>query len=199
MSSKKILLLAMIPFLLITGCAKSKDSFSPDDKVIARINKYGLTVGDFKDGMKTTIAQKFLMTDPSNAKNDILEELIMRKILVQEAQKENFDKDRAFMLNIERYWEQALVKSLLKKKLEDISGMIRVTQKEIENEYSIMKSEVAADKQASFPSIEDLSAEIGDNIIKRKKAVIIEKWVESLRKRAKVKIDQGVLDEIEVK
>ncbi|MDP3791673.1 MAG: SurA N-terminal domain-containing protein [Candidatus Omnitrophota bacterium] len=199
MYSKNILLIVSVSFLLIAGCGRSKEAMSPEDKVIARVNNYELTVADFNDGLKTTIAHKFLATDPVNAKEDILEELITRKVLVQEAQKENFDKERSFMRQIERYWEQTLVKALLKKKLQEISEMIHVDKNEILSEYNKMKGEVSAEKQAEFPSIENMEGEIKDIILRRKKEILLEKWVDGLRMRASVKIDKKALHEIEVR
>ena len=199
MYSKKILSFALIALMFFAGCAKSKESASLEDRVIASINNYKLTIADFKEGLKTTIAQKNLAADPSKAKEDMLEELITRKILVQEAQKENFDKERSFMMEIERYWEQALIKLLLKKKLQEVSGMIHVDRNEIINEYNNMKREVSPEKQAVFPAIEKMEGDIRENIIKRKKEAILEKWVDGLRKRASVKIDKKALDQIEVR
>lgn len=199
MYSKKIFLFAIIALIFTAGCAKSKEGTHLEGKVIATINNYKLTAADFKDGLKTTIAQKDLASDPARAKTDILEELIMRKILVQEAQKENFDKEKSFMREIERYWEQALVKLLLKKKLQEISGMIHVDRDEIMSEYNNMKREASAEKQAEFPALETLEGDIRDSILKRKKEVILEKWADGLRKRASVRIDRKALDEIEAR
>lgn len=199
MYSKKILLFTLVVLVFAAGCADNKKGASPEEKVIARIGNYKLTVADFKDGLKTTMAQKSLATDPVKAKEDILEELIIRKVLVQEAQKENFDKERSFMNEIERYWEQALIKLLLKKKLQEISRMIHVDRSEIVNEYDKMKKEASIEKQAEFPAIETLEGDIGDNILKRKKEAILEGWVENLRKRASVSIDKKALDEIDIR
>lgn len=199
MYSKKILLFVLIVFMCVSGCAKSKEPASAEDKVIAKINDYKLTVADFNDGLKTTMAQRFLAADPENAKKDILEELILRNILIQEAQKENFDKERSFMRQIEKYWEQALVKSLLKKKLQEVSGMIHADKKEITDEYNKMKGGLSAGEQAGFPALETMEGEIRNNILKRKKEAIIEKWVDGLRKKASVSIYPEALNEVEAK
>lgn len=200
MYSKKILLFVLLILISLAGCAKSKEDVTRlENRVIATINNYKLTAADFKDGLKTTIAQKDLASDPARAKADILEELIMRKVLVQEAQKENFDKEKSFMKEIERYWEQALVKLLLKKKLQEISGMIHADRNEIVSEYDNMKREASAEKQAEFPALETLEGDIRDSILKRKKEVILEKWADGLRKRASVRIDREALDEIETR
>lgn len=199
MYSKRTLLFVLISIVFITGCAKSKEGGSPEGRVIATINNYQLTTADFKEGLKTTIAQKNLAVEPAKAKEDILEKLIIRKILVQEAQKENFDKEKSFMMEIERYWEQALIKLLVEKKLREISGMIDADRDEIMNEYNNMKREIPVEKQAEFPPLEKLEGEIRNNILNRKKEVMMGEWVDGLRKRASVSIDRKALDEIDVR
>ena len=63
------------------GCGGSKKT-SGDDKVVARINSYTMTMGDFRDSARTI----------GGTREEALEEIITRNILIQEAQKENFDK-----------------------------------------------------------------------------------------------------------
>jgi len=95
---------------LICGCGKARER---GNKVIARINNYTMTDEDFRDAMSRTLG---------STKEAILDELITKNILVQEAQRENFDKDKAFMKEIESYWEQALLKLLIKKKMAEFSA-----------------------------------------------------------------------------
>ena len=96
------------------GCGGAK-KISGDDKVVARINNYKMTVEDFHNSARAI----------GGTREEALEELITRNILIQEAQKENFDKDKAFMKEIERYWEQALLKLLIKKKTAEFSAAFK--------------------------------------------------------------------------
>jgi len=137
--SKRMAVLFLV--LLITGCGKTKE-YPPEAECVATINNYKLTVADFKEDFKTAVAETYLALDPAKAKRDILEELIIRKVLIQEAQKENFDKQPNFMKEIERYWEQALLKFFLKKKSQELEGMIRADTSEIAAEYDKMKRRV---------------------------------------------------------
>jgi len=242
--------------LSIVGCSKAKE-FPPDADCIAMVNDYKLTVQDFKDDLKTAVAHKYLAEDPARAKREILEELITRKILIQEAQRENFDKRPSFMREIERYWEQALLKFFLKQKSQALIGMVQADKDEIAAEYSKMKrrlnveisitdskgSIVSAPKvewltygdlprrledivfsmkvgeeksgivydgnmanvklikeeSVEVPPLQEVEPEIIRNILNKTKEAIFEKWIASLRKSASIKINQKLLDEIEVK
>jgi len=108
--------------LSVYGCGLPKDR-EPGDKAVAKINNYTMTMGDFRDSARAV----------GGTREEALEELITRNILIQEAQKENFDKDKAFMKEIERYWEQALLKLLIKKKTAEFSAAFKGDEKKIES------------------------------------------------------------------
>ena len=113
MRNISLILVILIAFTIISfGCDSCPSGKDRDTRILAKINNYKLTVEDFKEEG---------MSDPFRGKEELLESVIIKKILLQEAQKQNFDKDRAFMQEIKRYWEQALLKLLIKKKTEDIS------------------------------------------------------------------------------
>ena len=99
-------------------CGKKAQESSP---VIAKINNYKLTADDFSDEARLIVPNMHLSANADKAKEDILGEIIVKKVLLQEAQKRNFDKDKDFMKEIERYWEQALLKLLMKSKIDEFS------------------------------------------------------------------------------
>ena len=130
---KNVRMAAMFVFLFfavlaVHGCANKAPQ---DKKLVARINNYELTVEDFKNESDLVMSNKYLSRDPQAAKDQMLEEMITKNILIQEAQAQNFDKDKAFMKEIERYWEQALLKLLLKKKTEEFSAQVTGASDEI--------------------------------------------------------------------
>ena len=120
--------------IVFFGCGRRLQEKGEEAQVVARINSYELTVRDFKDEADITLSSIELSGDPLKVKEDFLEDMITKKILLQEAQKENFDKDKAFMKEIERYWEQALLKLLIKKKAAEIAKNVTTQDKDIRNE-----------------------------------------------------------------
>ena len=108
-----------------SGCGRnSKTKEALAGQTIAKINNYDLTVGDFRDEAHIIAPNMSLPADPEMAKETVLNELITKKVLLQAAQTQNFDKDEKFMKEIERYWEQALLKLLMKKKIDEFSKKI---------------------------------------------------------------------------
>lgn len=117
----KTLSIFIICGILLAGCGKCYEAQETGDtRVVAKINDYQLTVDDFKNETDITLARRYLSGDPRGVREAVLEDLIIKKVLLQEAQKQDFDKDKKFMKEIERYWEQALLKLLIQKKTSEL-------------------------------------------------------------------------------
>ncbi len=264
--------------IIFCGCGcDSADPGSEDARVVAGINDYELTVADFKNEADFTLSQKDILSNPLEAKERLLESLITKNILLQEAQKQNFDKDREFMKEIEGYWKQALLKLVLKYKSNELFHDICVEDTEILCEYKRMRRKILAgiivlnDKlsadrlsksgdnfeevkkgmeknivsdeppewwlwgdlpqsleyplfslrtgELSSPvkygdgwvvirameeeairtrPFEEISMEVKENILNRKKEKALEDWISGLRKEALIKVDRKLLKEIKL-
>lgn len=115
-----LLMITILSMLLVPACGKNDNLQSGDSKVVAKINNYKLTIADFKSEAQDKLPANLSDIEFEKAKEDLLDEIITKKVLIQEAQKENFDKDRSFVKEIERYWEQALLKLLFRKKEQEL-------------------------------------------------------------------------------
>ena len=71
---------------LITGCVKKPDK----DQIVAQINNYALTINDFKHEAKISI--------PGMSKELMLQDIIAKELLLQEAQKMNLDKNSLILV-----------------------------------------------------------------------------------------------------
>ena len=172
--TKRYFFIAVIAVLfggLIFGCSKKAGmSEIKDNEVVASINQYDLTAGDFKDELKNALSSGMPQESSLKMKGVLLGEIITKKLLLQEAQKENFDKDPAFMKEIEKYWEQALLKLLVKKKMKDIGDSLV--------------------KKGELPGSDAYNSDMHETL---------EKWISGLKSNAKIKINQKVLEEIKEK
>jgi hypothetical protein len=192
MNTRQNIIIAVgILLIFASGCAKKEAGKVP---VLAKINNYELTVRDFQDEARLIRGSKGISTNPMKAKEDFLKELIVKQILIQEAQKMNFDKDKAFMKEIERYWEQALLKLLLKKKSEELVGVIDVSPKEVQDEYKKMK-----DEDPSIAGLEKIAPQIREELLDRKRTQALGAWIDGLRKNARVNVNEKILENIRLK
>jgi len=270
---KRVTTIIIILLFFASGCEKRP---AKDKQILAKVNNYEMTVSDFQDEARLTRSNKSLSLDENKAKAQLLKDLINRKILIQEALKLNFDKDKTFMQEIERYWEQALLKLLFKNKSEELSRSIRVDDSEVRQAFGKMRKKLFAqfvvlgDKSAaqklsqatsnfeetkdSFKDfiaqettewwgwgdlpkgiedilfslkpgqisqafayadnwavvrvlkeeileigpIEKMTPYIREDLLKQKKTEALDNWIDSVTKKAKVKINQQLLKETKI-
>ncbi len=166
-----------------SGCWKN-DSGVRSGKIVARINDYELTKYDFESEIALTAPNKELPEDPKKAKEVLLEEIITKKILLQEAQRQNFDKERAFMKEIERYWEQALFKLMIRKKIAELSRSVAVEESQMRDEYERMVGESGG----NIEPFEKIAADIKNDLYNKKIQGLLDEWLLDLRKKSDVKL-----------
>lgn len=96
-----------------------------------------------------TINRKYITLDEFNARfasvqatdrQDFINSLIVRELMIQDAQKEGIDKDEAFRRSIQDYYEQSLIKQVMDKKIKNLK--VDVTDHEIDHFSAFQNSTV---------------------------------------------------------
>lgn len=124
-----VMVIGLIAVLI--GCAKKPDK----NQIVAEINNYQLTVDDFKYEAGLSLS--------GVSKEQLLDDIITKELLLQEAQKNDLDKNKRFMKEIENYWKQALIKRLIYIKGEEFLASLRG----IENkELRMKKAQIMLDE-----------------------------------------------------
>jgi hypothetical protein len=122
---------------------------SPDEKSIAMtINKKLITINEFN--------ARFASVKPSahNAdKQDFINSLIVKELMIQDAEKEGIDKDEAFRRSIQDYYEQSLIKQVMDKKVKGLK--VAVTESDIDRFAAFQKSTL---KLTVYNAADELSA-----------------------------------------
>jgi len=106
----------MILLVGACGCAKK----APQKEVIATIGNYCL----YKEDLLSEVSLYPPEYRNKLSKEDILGDIIQKKVLLMEAQREGLDRNPEFMKMIERFWEQSLLRSLLNKKSQETLSSI---------------------------------------------------------------------------
>jgi len=121
-------LIIILAVLMIAGCKCQ----AKDEQVLAKINNYEITKQEFDEEFKDSA---YGVSDTEGSRKSFLDNLINRKLVLQEAERQGLDKDRAFLKSIERFWEQSLLKIMLDKKSKNISVLKGAGKKETEDAY----------------------------------------------------------------
>jgi hypothetical protein len=117
-----------------------------------------------------------------------MEGLIRKELLIQEAKKLNLDRKEKFIKTIERYWESTLIRDLMDLKCEEINKRIYVSEEEIEARYQEIKE--MEDRVSPLSEIRD---QVREALKEEKKTRLLEEWINDLRKKASVEINEDLL------
>lgn len=181
---KKICYAAILIFIL-TGCSSGRDS--GDDRVLAQINQYKMTVGDLRYELGNVPYDEAAELNTERGRKDFIDRVLEKEILLQEAQRQGLDRGKDFMKSIEKYWEQALLKLLLQRKAREISGSMHVYDNEIE-EYCRNTGE-----KLPFPKAKN---DIEKIIRQDKETKAMNAWIEELKKKSQIKINKNLLQDV---
>ncbi|RKY38357.1 MAG: hypothetical protein DRP76_04600 [Candidatus Omnitrophota bacterium] len=180
MVSRKYLIISFL-ILSIFGCRGKIE----EKRVVIRVNNYEITEEEFEKEFKKSPLGR---VDTLEAREEFLNNLIDRKLILQQAQKEGLDKERNFLKLIESFWEQSLLKIALDKKSKEIAGSVYVSDEAIEARYKEMLKEGKTDKP-----YEEIYSQIKWELMKEKESKMMDKWLEELRKKAKIEINYDLL------
>jgi peptidyl-prolyl cis-trans isomerase C len=101
-------------FLVLTlfACQKKDDT-----KVLAEINNDKITITEFNKELDKIPMNMKMMVASESGKKSFLDRLIVKKLILKEAEKENIEQDKEFQNKLSEIREQLIIESLLKKKL----------------------------------------------------------------------------------
>ncbi|MDD4938794.1 MAG: hypothetical protein PHE18_04700 [Candidatus Omnitrophica bacterium] len=169
--------------IFMAGCCPAPKN----EPVLARVNNYEITLSEFEEEFKES---PYAINNIIETKLDFLNNLINRKLILQDAQAKGMDKDKDFLKMIEKFWEQSLLKTALDKKANEVSGNVMVSDKEIEEAYAKLPEEAKADKP-----YDQMYQQIKWEITRGKQTKELNDWVASLRGKADIKISEGLFEE----
>jgi len=174
-----IMLLAMV---MLAGCGSQADDKSD---IVVRVNDRNITADEFSYVLGESY-KKGIEPLTESEKLDLLDQMIKKELLIQEAKRRNLDQDEDFRRTIETYWEQTLIRNLLDQAGEELSGRIYVSKEDIAD---FKKEQGATEASMSAKEIEE-------ELFERKKTEALREWLEKLKRSAAVKINREAVDAI---
>ncbi len=183
----------IFPLMIIwfAGCSQKHAGNPVSQQAVAKVNNYTITVDDFNHevGFLRPVFRNISSIPPVEIKLSILDEMINRELLLEEAQKINIDKDPEFMRQIENFWRLSLIKQLLKYKMAQIEASTTVSEEEIKAEYAREKGQMQSPKP-----LQEIASQIKGVIYRRKAEKDLQAWEDSLKTNAVIKRYYGVLN-----
>ena len=176
---KNIFLSIMVMLIAVVGCSdvkKSKPAIKIGDVVITQ------------DMFETAFKAADTATKKNLDKAEFLESYISSKLILNEAVRQGLDTDPEFIKSVQGYWERALLKLVLSKKIDQLSLQASVDDKAIEQHYVNRKDTVFKDKQLT-----QVRDQIKWMLLREKQKKSVKDWVDSLESKEKIIIDYNLL------
>ncbi|MGA2106876.1 MAG: SurA N-terminal domain-containing protein, partial [Syntrophorhabdales bacterium] len=126
-------LIFLVLFLLLIACSKKDDG-----KSIATVDGERISVQEFNAELDKIPMNMKMLVATQSGKKDFLNRLIVKKLLLKQAKKENVDKDKAFQDRLADIKEQLTIEQLLKKK---VSAELNFSDADLEKYYEAHKEE----------------------------------------------------------
>lgn len=174
-------LIALLLLSFLFGCGGQLK----DKKVIAKINNYEITREEFEEEFKDST---FGRVDTLESRKEFLDNLINRKLILQDAQAKGLDRDKSFLKAIEKFWEQSLLKITLDRKTKEVAGSGLVSDKVVEEAYNRMFKEGKTDKTYA-----QMYNQIKWEITKLKEIQMMNDWIAQLSKKARLEVNYDLL------
>ena len=178
----------LVLFILCTGLICCSQEKAVDSETLARINGYNLSLDTFQNQIATELEMDEDFRVTREAKDQFLERLIRKQLLIQEAKKLKLDRKEKFIGAIERYWESTLIRDLMDLKGQEISNKTYVSENEIRSRYKEMKGSTE-----TLPPIEEVREKIRIQLLEKKKRRMLREWIDGLRQNADIEINDQLL------
>ncbi len=181
-------------------------SSSPDNAVLARVNRATITAADFKRQLEDLQPQmQMAVASDPKARKEFLDDLIGIEVVLQEARRQGLDKDAEFKKRQEtrkkemerRLREDAkneLFNSLLKKELADkLKTIHEPTEKEVRDYYTKNKDMITAavGRPVGF---QEIAPRLKQRMLAEQQRDLYLAYSKELRAKAKITVDEKALD-----
>ena len=184
----KMRLPAILFFIFSLQFFSCSDNRTENSEVLAKINDFYLTLNEFQYKLSNELEMERDFKLTKEAREEFLNDIVRKELLLQEAKKLDLDKEEKFMRTIESYWEATLIRDLMEKKGMEISETIIVSQDEIVNNYNLLKK-----TRPDLPPLESMEETITKELKETKKTEKLKEWIDSLQKKADIEINRELL------
>ena len=158
-------------------------------KVVAKVNGQKITLSELSFTLQE-LARSGRPVD-EGMKKKVFEQLVVRSLLMDEADRIGITKDQAMLQKIQREKERVILDELVKR---EISMFLSVTDEEVKQFYD---KEISSQK-GKVPSFEEAKGQIRQQLIRQKQAEAFNKIVTDLRSKAKITVDEAAFSSIKV-
>ncbi len=175
------LILIMVVFLVLVVAFYSFKGMLHKDQYVLKINQFAMTKDEFENYFaKMNVGRD----DTPDARSGVLDALISKKLILQEAEKIGLQKSEEFLDALQHYYEQLLFKLIVDLKSKELSSLAQVTDADVKARYENMQAEGLTDKP-----LEDIYSQIKWQILREKQTQALNDWLKDVKDKSNIDIN----------
>ncbi|MCM0080977.1 peptidylprolyl isomerase [Geomonas sp. Red32] len=153
---KTAILLALALCVAVTGCKKEAGETKKESSgaVIAEVNGEKITDQDFYREQENLPPYLKPMTETPEGRKEMLDTMVVRDLIIQQAKKDGIDKSEAVAAKLEDLKKRVIVEAYLKKKVEESASLSDTELKDFYNK-NIDKFKTGEQIKASHILVKD--------------------------------------------
>jgi|GEM_PF-2311036 len=170
---------------------KDAETKQKEEVTLAKVNGSTITVEDLRTEFNLLNVQAQQMFMAQGGFKSLLQELIKKEMLYQEAKKKNYAKEEEFKKIIDDYRKRVMIGFLLR---DEVEQKAKVTDAEVRKYYDdnkkdfvIESDDKGAPTTVEFDAVKDL---IRKRLESDKESEVFDEYIDSLKKNYKVDVDE---------
>lgn len=186
---KKVLYLPVI-LLLALSCTES----NPAGSYLAKVNDVAITKEDIIEEFNMLPVQIQELFKEKGGMESLVDEIIKKELLYQEAKKKGFASNAVFRKRLEDFKRRLMIEFLLE---EEIEKKAQVSDKEIRDFYKTNKDdfliEVPGKRKKESVEFDRVKGLIQQRLIAEKQKDLFDSYIASLKKTVTVELDREAI------
>jgi hypothetical protein len=181
---KRLISIAVVFVVLILAAYLLKKYFKNDDYAV-RINSFSMSLDDFEDYFAKMNAGR---ADTADARKGVLEALVSKKLILQEAERLGLQKSEDFLNALQHYYEQLLFKLIVDLKAKELASEINILDVRVREKYNDMVAEGLTDK-----SLDEIYQQIKWQLLREKQTQALNDWLNKVEEDSLIDIDYDAI------
>lgn len=150
-----------------TGTEGAKESQKKSGQVLAEVNGAVITTADYNKELETLPPYLKPMTETAEGKKELLDTMVVRELILQQAGKDGIDKSQAVADKLEELKKRVVVEAFLKKKVEE---QAKIGDAELQEFYNKNKDKFKTGDQVQASHILVKTEAEAQDVLKQLKA-----------------------------
>jgi len=171
--------------VLLVGSAAGCANAPSKSDVALDINGVQFSAADFEQSFKNSVYGR---QNTPQSREKFLDVLIVRTLILKQAENQGLDRDPKFLADVERFWQQALINLAVERQSRQLAVDAKVSEQEIQDFYAARKDTDFSGKEfgAVYEQIKTL-------LLRDKQVRAVAAWSDSLINNARASVNKKML------